>query len=395
MSDTTLARRISLPLLTLYGLGTILGAGIYVLIGEVTLRAGQFAPLSFMLSAFVAAITAYSFARLSSRIPKSAGESAYAFAAFKSKYFSAAVGLSVVVVGTISASTLVKGFAGYLTPLVPIPELIAISIVILSITVLSVWGISQSLTIAASITLLEIAGLLFVIYAAADVGKLSEFKMPSVDNVFTHGTLIFYGAFLSFYAYIGFEDIVNIAEETINAKVMVPLAIVLSLVISTVLYVALALSCAIFVPLEVFSASSAPLVAIVEYKGYDPLFMSVLSMVAIINGVLIQLIMASRILYGMADQKIFFSLFRRINKTTRTPVIATIAVATMMWILSSSFALVSLAEATSAITLIIFMVVQASLLSISLREGVENKLDVALPLLGIGLNIALLRFGFF
>ena len=123
MSDVTLARRVSLPLLTFYGVGTILGAGIYVLIGEVTLRARDFAPVSFFVSAAVASITAYSFARLASRFPKSAGEAAYVSAAFGSPKLAAAIGLAVVVVGSISSAVLVRGFAGYFIDLVALPEL--------------------------------------------------------------------------------------------------------------------------------------------------------------------------------------------------------------------------------------------------------------------------------
>ena len=113
MSETQLARKISLPLLTFYGLGTILGAGIYVLIGEVTLRAQQYTYLSFIISASIAGITAYSFARLASMHPKSAGEAAYIFAAFQSKHASALTGLAVILIGSVSAATMVKGFTAY------------------------------------------------------------------------------------------------------------------------------------------------------------------------------------------------------------------------------------------------------------------------------------------
>ena len=163
MSHPELARKVSLPLLTFYGLGTILGAGIYVLIGEVTLRAGNYSPFAFITSAFIAAITAYSFARLASMYPKSAGEAAYAWAAFKSKWVSALVGLSVVLIGTVSAATMVRGFAGYFIAVVPLPEISVVLGVILLITALSIWGIGQSLMVAALITVIEILGLLFVI----------------------------------------------------------------------------------------------------------------------------------------------------------------------------------------------------------------------------------------
>jgi APA family basic amino acid/polyamine antiporter len=394
MSDNTLARKISLPLLTFYGLGTILGAGIYVLIGEVTLRAGPYASISFIVAAIIAAITAYSFARLSSLIPKSAGEAAYAYAAFKKSNLSAIVGIAVVIVGMVSAATMVKGFAGYFTTLIQVPELVIILSIIAFITIFSVWGISQSLLIASCITIVEVLGLLFVIYAVIDVNELKNYNPPNTVSILNNSPVIFYAAFISFYAYIGFEDIVNIAEETIDPRKVVPLAIIWSLALSTLIYVSLSIACTLFIPTSVFASSNAPLVSIIEYKGYDPTIMALISMVAIINGALVQLIMASRVLYGMAKQNVFISAFKQVNKKTHTPILATVVVAVFITFLATSFNLVTLAELTSTITLLVFIVVQASLLFLPGHEYSKTKLDFILPTIGIGLNIMLLFFGY-
>ncbi|MBT8124379.1 MAG: amino acid permease, partial [Gammaproteobacteria bacterium] len=355
MSDNTLARKISLPLLTFYGLGTILGAGIYVLIGEVTLRAGPYSSISFIVAAVIAAITAYSFARLSSLIPKSAGEAAYALAAFNIPSISAFVGIAVVIVGTVSAATMVRGFSGYFSAVIQIPDLIIILSIIIFITIFSIWGISQSLLVASLITIIEVIGLLFVIYAVIDLNEFKNYKLPEATSVLNNGSVIFYAAFISFYAYIGFEDIVNIAEETIDPTKVVPLAIILSLVLSTLIYVTLSIACTLFVPADVFSSSNAPLVSIIEYKGYDPTVMALISMIAIINGALVQLIMASRVLYGMAKQNVFVSVFKKVNEKTRTPIIATITIAIFITFLATSFNLVTLAELTSTVTLVVFI----------------------------------------
>ena len=394
MSQTSLRRRVSLPLLTFYGVGTILGAGIYVLIGEVTLRAGKFAPFSFLLAATIAAVTAYSFARLSARFPKSAGEAAYVDAAFGSRHFSTLVGLAVVIVGSVSSAVLVRGFAGYFVNLVPVPELAVMLVTIGFVTAVAVWGIGESLTIAAFITLFEIAGLVFVIYAVFDPQLIQEQQLPEVANVFDHQAAIFLGAFICFYAFIGFEDIVNLAEETLDPSRVLPLAIVLSIVISTSLYVALSFATILFVPMDVFARSEAPLVEIVKYKGYSPYVMGVLSMVAIINGALIQIIMASRVLYGMGAQGLFLAVFSRVNARTRTPIIATLSLATFITVLAVSFPLVELAAATSAITLGVFMCVQAALFGLALRDRFYSKLDVIVPAVGISLNVALIWRGY-
>ncbi len=395
MSDNTLARKISLPLLTFYGLGTILGAGIYVLIGEVTLRAGPYSSISFIVAAVIAAITAYSFARLSSLIPKSAGEAAYALAAFNIPSISAFVGIAVVIVGTVSAATMVRGFSGYFSAVIQIPDLIIILSIIIFITIFSIWGISQSLLIASLITIIEVIGLLFVIYAVIDINEFKNYKLPEATSVLNNGSVIFYAAFISFYAYIGFEDIVNIAEETIDPTKVVPLAIILSLVLSTLIYVTLSIACTLFVPADVFSSSNAPLVSIIEYKGYDPTVMALISMIAIINGALVQLIMASRVLYGMAKQNVFVSVFKKVNEKTRTPIIATITIAIFITFLATSFNLVTLAELTSTVTLVVFITVQASLLFLSKNKYKKTKFDTILPITGIGLNLILIYFGYF
>ena len=394
MVQTALARKISLPLLTFYGLGTILGAGIYVLIGEVTLRAGLLSPLSFILSAIIAAMTAYSFARLSSMYPKSAGPAAYAQAAFESKWISVLIGLSVVLIGTVSAATMVKGFAGYFIELVSMQETIVMFCVILVISAISSWGIGQSLMVAAVITIIEVAGLLFVIGVLINPGELATISLPTSVDFVSAIPVLFFAAFISFYAYIGFEDIVNIAEETINPTRVVPLAILFSLILSTALYVLLSIACTIFIPMSVFENSQAPLASIVEHEGFDPTIMILVSVIAIINGALVQQIMAARVLYGMARQGLFLSIFGVVNSKTKTPIFATIIIGVFILFLAMTLDLVTLAEITSAITLIIFMVVQASLLTIAYRSESANKADKVVPIVGILLNGLLLYFGF-
>ena len=395
MSEVTLARRVSLPLLTFYGVGTILGAGIYVLIGEVTLRARDFAPFSFFVAAAVAVVTAYSFARLASRFPKSAGAAAYVSVASNSPRLAAGIGLSVVVVGSVSSAVLVRGFAGYLIDLIALPELLVIFLTLSVITLIAIWGIRESLMVASLITLVEVGGLLFVIYAVFDLNSMQLTEFPTVSAIFDQRVAILFGAFICFYAFIGFEDIVNLAEETINPRRVLPLAIAASILISTFIYVALSVSCIVFVPQDEFMHSSAPLVAIVKYKGYSPYLMGILNMVAIINGALIQIIMASRVLYGMGQQNLFMPVFAKLNPYTRTPIIGTLTIAAVILLLAAKFPLVTLASATSAITLTIFVFVQAALLTIAWREQSQIKLDFVMPILGISLNFALLWFGYF
>jgi amino acid transporter len=395
MPKAELARKVTLPLLTFYGLGTILGAGIYVLIGEVTLRAGTLAPLAFGLSAVIASITAYSFARLSSMFPRSAGEAAYTLEAFHSKKLSAIVGISVVLIGTVSAATMIRGFTGYLISIASLPEIGVVIGAIVFITMLSIWGIKQSVLIAAIITLIEIGGLIFVMVVAFEPEQLASFSFNYPESKLGSIPIVFFAAFISFYAYIGFEDIVNIAEETIDPSRVLPLAILFSVIISTLLYIMLSIVCTVFVPANIFEQSEAPFAAIVEFHGFNPVIMVAISVVAIINGALVQQIKAARVLYGMASQKLFFSIFGSINPKTQTPVIATLFIGGLMLTLSLLLDLITLAVITSAITLVIFMVVQASLLKVSLNKKSMLSLDILIPVAGIVLNTTLLYFGIF
>ena len=236
MSQVTLKRAIGLPLLTLYGLGTILGAGIYVLIGEVAGAAGMAAPSAFLIACVVASLTALSYAELSSRLPKSAGEAAYVDAGFQRPWLSRAVGWAVIATGIVSAATMCRGLVGYLTVFVDIPSFLVIIVVVGALTAIAVWGVTESLWAAAIVTILEIAGLVFVCVVAGDsLGRLpTEWPnlMPSSGASSLAG--VFAGAFLAFYAFIGFEDIVNVAEEVRSPATSLPTAIILSLVISAI-----------------------------------------------------------------------------------------------------------------------------------------------------------------
>ena len=152
----------NLPLLILYGLGTILGAGIYVLVGKVAAVAGLLTPLSFILAAFVAWLTALSYSQLVVLFPKSAGEAVYIEQSFHRHWLSISVGLLIILTGIVSAATLANGFTGYFIRLIAIDETTAIIGIVIILTALAVWGIAESLIVAALITLIEVIGLLIV-----------------------------------------------------------------------------------------------------------------------------------------------------------------------------------------------------------------------------------------
>lgn len=352
-------------------MGTILGAGIYVLIGEVAGKAGIFTPISFLMASLIAAFTAFSYAELSSRYPQSAGEAAYAQGAFSFRWVSAAVGWSVVLIGTVSAATIANGFVGYFNIFFDAPSWATITILVIALGLIAGWGITTSVTTASVITIIEILGLISVIVISGDSlvelpNRYHEFIPPWESQVWIPLAL---GAFLAFYAFVGFEDIVNVAEEVKNPRKNLPIAIILALSISTLLYLLVTLSAVLVLPPELIKGNPAPLATVFEYKGnISPKYISAVSLVAVINGALIQIIMGSRILYGMGSRRMAPRIFSRVNQFTRTPLIATFFITVFILALALWLPLVKLAEISSFITLIVFAFMNLCLLRLKRKE---------------------------
>jgi amino acid transporter len=389
MSDApVLKRSLSLPLLVLYGLGTTIGAGIYALIGEVAGASGFYAPVAFFVASLLAGVTALSFAELSARFPKSAGEAVYVREGFRSDTLALVVGLAVVCGGLVSAATIVNGFVGYFQDLVPVPRGLAIIAFVAVLAAVAAWGIGQSVTIAALLTLVELVGLLAVIWGGRESlgafpARWEEF-LPPFEGVAWAGILA--GAFLAFYAFIGFEDMVNVAEEVKDTTHAIPTAIVITFAVTILLYLCLAVVAVLALPLEELAASPAPLALLFERTtAGSGAAIAVIAVLATINGALIQVIMAARILYGLASQDLLPAWLGRVNAATRTPVNATLLAAGIVLALALPLGLTALARTTSAITLAVFAMVNLALWRIkgsqAQPEGVW-AVPRALPLIG-------------
>ena len=386
MSEPTLKRDIGFTLLTLYGLGTILGAGIYVLIGEVARSAGTAAPSAFLISALMAGFTAFSYAELAARLPRSAGEAAYVAEGFRWPAAATAVGWAVIVTGVVSAATMTRGFVGYLDLFVSVPPPLVICALVGAVACLAAWGISESLLLAGIVTIVEVAGLVLVCVVAGS--SLSELPqrwtelLPSADIASVLGILS--GSFVAFYAFIGFEDMVNVAEEVREPRTTLPRAIVTALIVSTILYVFIAVIAVLSMPTDALAGSAAPLALIVESRGVSPRLIGLISLFAVLNGALVQMIMASRVLYGLADQGLSWRIFARINARTRTPLYATAVVAACVLVFALGFSLDRLARFTSFIALIVFSMVNVSLWRLKKEQSDRAvfSVPVAVPVLG-------------
>ncbi len=372
-SAIKLRRNITYPLLTLYGLGTILGAGIYVLIGKIVANAGIYAPVAFLLAAIIAGFNSYSYAALSSRYPQSGGEVNYVNAAFDIRWLSTIVGILLILTGIVSAATLANGFVGYLNVFILLPEILVISLLVIIMTLIAVWGVKQSLIIAGLITLVEIGGLLWVVIN--NIGALSNLGeyLPKLNYLLVDMTPwfgIFAGSFLAFYAFIGFEDMVNMSEETIQVKKTMPKAVISALIISSIIYIIIAIIAILAVPISQLANSLAPIAQIMKSHSQQAYFIiSLVSLIAIINGILVQIIMGSRVLYGMSSSQLISPHLRRLHPNFQTPIIATLFVALMVWISAISLPLVTLAQLTSFIVIIIFLLVNIALVAILKKEA--------------------------
>lgn len=374
MNDTTtptLAPRISGLLATFYALGTILGAGIYVLIGKVAAESGLFAPLTFAVAAGVAALTGLTYAELAARYPRAAGAALYIQRGFGNTRLTLVAGMLVLTTGVVSAATLANGFAGYLAVWVELPDALVTSTLIITLGLIAAWGVAESVTLAALITLIELGGLLLIV-AVTGENSLARLPavwptlLPGVDMVALGGILS--GAFLAFYAYIGFEDTANLAEEIREPQKNVPRAILWSLVIATLLYLIVALVAVLGLPLDTLTTSRAPLADLyTAATGRAPTVISLISLVAVVNGALIQIIMGARLLYGMAREGWLPQPLAQLHPRRRTPLFAT-ALITAIILLLAFLPLVSLAKFTSFVILLVFAALHIALLRIKARD---------------------------
>lgn len=369
---TQLRRSLSMPQVALYGLGNILGAGIYVLIGEIAGIAGNLAPFAFLFAAAVAALTAFSFAEFSSRYPVSGGAALYVHKGFNRPGLTVLVGVLMVTTGVVSSATITRGFVGYLDVFVQLPSALTIVVLVTGLCALACWGIRQSVATAAAITLLEIAGLLLIIGVAIVTGPpAADSGLSTAASAGSSGIWagLLGGSFLAFYAYIGFEDIVNVAEEVKSPQRAMPKAILIALVTATLLYAA-----ATFAALQILSpaslaASDAPLADVYSTAtGASPWFISLISLFAVVNGALIQIIMCSRIAFGLSQEDLLPKVLGQLNPRTQTPINATVGVSILIAIAALSLSTETLARFTTTILLLVFILVNLSLLRVKQAE---------------------------
>ncbi len=403
-SQPKLRRRLTLPLLTLYGLGVTIGAGIYVLVGATAAKAGVYAPISFLLAAVVVGFTGFSYCELATRYPVSAGEAAYIRAGFNSRALTLIVGLMVVSSGMVSSAAIIIGAAAYLQAYVPLSPQLLTALVVLLVGLVAVWGILESVTLAALFTVIEIGGLGLVVYfglaskpeVLADFGAEFSSLIPPFEVGVWSG--IVSAGLLAFFAFVGFEDMVNVAEEVKEPGKTMPRGIILTLIMATAIYFTVVSVVVLVVPMHTLVGSSAPLALIFDSAGPMPrgLF-SIIAIIATVNGALIQIIMASRVIYGLAAQGSLPRILAKVNPHTRTPLPATGLVVGIILLLACFLPIAELAKTTSVIVLTVFALVNLALLRLKWSgpapSGDVFRVPIWVPRLGFATSSLLLLAG--
>jgi APA family basic amino acid/polyamine antiporter len=278
--------------------------------------------------------------------------------------------LLVMLSGIVSSAAVSIGAAEYVSHFLPLSQSILLIGIVAIIALLAIWGIFESVFLAGLVTLIEISGLLLVIYvgvsSAEDMGMTTQMFTPPFEASVWAGILT--GSLLAFFAFIGFEDMANVAEEVEKPHTTLPKAILATLVVSTVLYLCVVTVVLLNVPLDQLAGSAAPLTFLFVGK-YEILAapFGIVAILATFNGALIQVIMASRVLYGLSSRGHLPAELSRVNATTRTPVLATAIVAGAALVLALWLPIEELAASTSFIVLIVFFAVNLSLIRIKRR----------------------------
>lgn len=396
--ESKLARKVGPVLLLFFIVGDILGGGIYTLAGAVGAEVGGAIWLAFLTAFAVALLTACSYAELVSKYPRAAGAALYVNKAFDIPFLTFMIAFAVMASGITSASTLARGFGGdALSAFVDIKVIPVAIAFMLVIALVNARGIAESVRANAVLTCIEVGGLLLVIVIglfafgepASDFGRNFEFK-DGVGPIFA----ILSGAGLAFYALIGFEDSVNIAEETEKPSRNYPRILFGGLAIAGVLYMAVLLVSSTVIPTAELANSTAPLVLVGESGplGVDPKVFSAITLFALANGALINMIMASRLVYGMSEEGIVPGFFGRVLPSRKTPITAIVFTTLLGLILVSTGDLASLADTTVMLLLIAFTAVNVSVLVLR-RDPVDHDHFTAptfAPIVGVVASIYLI-----
>ena len=393
-----LRRAIGPRLLLFFIIGDILGGGIYALVGEVGGETGGAIWIAFTVALVMAAFTAGSYAELVSKYPRAGGAGLYVHKAYGNAFFSFMIAFAVAMSGITSAATLSRAFGGdYLNVFIDVDVVLAALALITLIALVNFRGIAESVKLNVGFTVVEVGGLLLIILIAViaviqgDADTSRPFEIKSGSSLIG---VALAGAALAFYALIGFEDSVNISEEVKDPTRVYPKVIFGGLAIAGVIYLLVTIGASAVVPTADLSSSSGPLLEVVKQGplGIDTKVFSAIGLLALSNGALINMIMASRLMYGMSREGVLPKPFAAVHTSRKTPWVAIIFTTLVAAGLILEANLEALARTTVALLLIVFTVVNATVLWLR-RDPVDHEhfqIPSAIPVLGVGVSIALM-----
>jgi APA family basic amino acid/polyamine antiporter len=393
-----LARKITGPLLFLFILGDVLGAGIYALMGVLSEDVGGVLWAPLLTALLLALLTAGSYAELVTKYPKAVGAAVFAERAYRRPALSFLVGFSMLAAGVTSAAGLALAFAGdYLATFIDIPTVPAAIVFLALVACLNARGISESVKSNVVMTVIELSGLLIVVVAVSvmvgggrgDIGRITQFP----DGA-TPALAILGGAIVAYYSFVGFETSANVAEEIRNPSKIYPAALFGALITAGVRYALVGIASATALAPEELSKSSGPLLAVVAAAGVgvpDWLF-SAIALVAVANGALLTMIMASRLTYGMAEAGLLPSVLSRVLPQRRTPWVAIVSTTAVAMVLTLIGELSTLAETVVLLLLFVFISTNVAVLVLR-RDSVEHqhfRVWTFVPVLGVASCVLLL-----
>ena len=398
-NNQQLARRISLISLIFYGIGDILGAGIYGLIGKAAGIMGNGIWLAFLVSALAAIFTGLTYASLGSRYPKAAGTAYVLKKTFGSSFLAYVFGIAVLCSGLVSMGTSSRAFSGYLIGLLPALSLQAgILIFMALLTLIVLKGIKESMWANIVCTTIELLGLLFIILVGMSfIGQTSllDFTSPQNPESTPRLSLVFSGAILTFYSFMGFEDILNISEEVENPERNLPIGIITAVAISSIVYMLISIIAISVVPAQELAGSQQPLVEVVRRAApwFPSKIFSFVSMFAIANTALLNFIMASRLIYGMSREGLLPKKWGYVSPKTQTPVIGIFICIGVVLFMAFLGEIATLAKSSSLLLLCSFLLMNLSLIILKKKKPEEKgrfEIPYFIPVLGCILALTLI-----
>ncbi len=385
-----LHRVIGPKLLLFLVIGDMLGTGIYALTGDVAGRVGGAAWLAFGGAFIVAMFTATSYLELVGKYPRAAGAALYSQHAFNSRFVTFLVGFAVMCSALTSVAAASRAFSGYFQELAVVPLVVLVPLFILGLAYVNFRGVAESVKLNVAMTCIELAGLLIVILIGARA--LSQgVGEPARALEFNSGgdpfALVISGAALAFFAIIGFEDSVNLVEETTNPQRDFPRAFFVGITITGVIYMLVAFFTTALVPIDVLRETDRDLLEVVRAGApWFPLVLfSFIAMVAVGNTSLINLMMASRLLYGMSNERTIPPLFGAVHERRRTPWIAIIFTTALALALASWSGVRTLGGTTALLLLCVFALVNVAVLVLRPHkvEHAHYRAPTVCPVLGM------------